>query len=153
MTHRTPQWHVIRDARPTSEDIACWPWHHYINDKGYGYVKVEGRRTGAHRLSYRLHVGTIPPGLVIDHVCQNRACWNPNHLRAVTNKANMEYRSGLDASNTSGWRGASFHKSSGKWQARVVHHGREVWAGAYRCPTAAGLAALAKRRELGFLES
>lgn len=64
----------------------CWTWIACLQRNGYGKV---GYRLGdgkyrtwlAHRLSYELLVGPIPPGLVIDHLCRNRACINPDHMR------------------------------------------------------------------------
>lgn len=35
----------------------------------------------AHRVSYEHFIGQIPDGLEIDHLCRNRACCNPLHLR------------------------------------------------------------------------
>lgn len=33
-------------------------------------------------------LGKLTPGLVVDHVCRNRACVNPSHLREVTQRDN-----------------------------------------------------------------
>ena len=36
-----------------------------------------------HRFIYRAHKGEIPEGHEVDHACRNRACCNPEHLRAL----------------------------------------------------------------------
>lgn len=76
------------------DDNGCWVWQKTLNG-GYGQfgIKDGSRKSGwrtvrAHRYTYELFVGPIPNGLVIDHLCRNRACCNPAHLEPVTNRVN-----------------------------------------------------------------
>jgi hypothetical protein len=53
-------------------------------------VPPGGRReVYAHRHFSEIHIGPIPPGLVLDHLCNNPPCVNPAHLEPVTAKENM----------------------------------------------------------------
>ena len=56
---------------------------------GYGVRYYQGRQQRAHRISYEMAVGPIPDGVVIDHLCRNRACIRPGHLEAVTQRENI----------------------------------------------------------------
>lgn len=67
----------------------CWEWQGTMFSQGYGALSVRGKNRYAHRVSYTLHKGPIPPGLVIDHECKNTRCVNPDHLRAVTQRQNV----------------------------------------------------------------
>lgn len=79
-------WMKVRVA-PANE---CWEWLASRDRHGYGKFKPVSRTwTLAHRASYRLHVGPIPDGLVLDHLCRNTSCVNPGHLEAVTQVENM----------------------------------------------------------------
>jgi hypothetical protein len=64
----------------------CWIWQKATNEKGYAKGRVPGflGMVRVHRAAYELHVGPIPDGLVIDHLCRVPACCNPAHLEPVT---------------------------------------------------------------------
>ena len=73
----------------------CWVWTGYLRPDGYGRAyagKIDGKykliRT--HRAMYELYVGQIPLNLTIDHLCRNRACGNPKHLRILTLSENCK---------------------------------------------------------------
>lgn len=66
----------------------CWEWQRAITN-GYGYMNIAGKTTMAHRFYYEMHRETIPDGLEIDHLCENRRCVNPDHLEVVTHQENQ----------------------------------------------------------------
>jgi HNH endonuclease len=51
----------------------------------------------AHRVAYEMWFGPIPDGLVIDHLCRNRACVNPAHMEPVTHRENLLRGTGASA--------------------------------------------------------
>ncbi|KKK68322.1 hypothetical protein LCGC14_2945240, partial [marine sediment metagenome] len=65
----------------------CWKWSGHLV-KGYGSLWANGKHNYAHRFSYELYIGKIPPSLTIDHLCRNTWCVNPKHLEPVTVREN-----------------------------------------------------------------
>lgn len=59
-----------------------------LNTHGYGRISLGNIEYGAHVVAYRLFKGSIPHEKNVDHICRNRACINPDHLRLLTVKEN-----------------------------------------------------------------
>jgi hypothetical protein len=73
-------------------ETGCWVWQRAKTKAGYGQVPIDGKMLYAHRVYYENNVGPIPEGLVLDHLCKNPACCNPDHLEPVTQAENMRRR-------------------------------------------------------------
>jgi hypothetical protein len=69
----------------------CWMWKGYLNPKCYGSFNFKPLgRVSSHRFAYHLTKGRVPTDLVVDHLCRNRACCNPEHLEPVTHIVNIQ---------------------------------------------------------------
>lgn len=88
-----------RRSVPLSERLAsnitmepnsgCWLWMGPCSENLYGRTST-GRGHGilTHRLVYEMHVGKIPRGMVLDHICKVTLCCNPAHLRPMGSHEN-----------------------------------------------------------------
>lgn len=67
----------------------CWEWKGAHIPDGYAWMTWKRRQMGAHRVSWMLNHGPIPPGAHVLHKCDNRGCVRPDHLQLGTHKDNM----------------------------------------------------------------
>lgn len=95
LPHAEPRWDIdFMDPRLPSRFWnqvrrgTCWEWTGR-RTRGYGQFGWNGRGWFTHRLAYEALVGPIPDGLVLDHLCRNPPCVNPNHLEPVTQGENV----------------------------------------------------------------
>jgi hypothetical protein len=77
-------WPKVEDLGPNG----CCVWRANLYHDGYGRFYYL-REVRAHRFAWELVHGPIPSRLQVDHLCRNRACVRPSHLRLVTARENL----------------------------------------------------------------
>ena len=81
---------IVRLMEKVGDMTDCWNWTGAKTKDGYGQISVKDKIKLAHRISYELFKGQIKEGLVINHLCSNTSCVNPEHLEVVTQKVNIQ---------------------------------------------------------------
>lgn len=72
------------------DERGCHIWQKARNNRGYGVIWHDGKVRLAHRVAWLLAHGSWPAGdKVLDHICDVKACVNPEHLRELDNYANL----------------------------------------------------------------
>ena len=83
-----PRWERNTDK---SDADGCWPW--LLKPDGFGYGQLtwpKNQVIRAHQLSYLLHKGDIPSGVLVRHTCDNPICVRPDHLILGTKADNLD---------------------------------------------------------------
>ena len=96
---------------------------------GYLGICIGPKRWQAHRIAWALYHGEWPKDQ-IDHIngikTDNRIC----NLREATNSQNGK-NLGLSKANTSGYKGISFEKYTGRWKASIRVDGKSISIGRF----------------------
>jgi hypothetical protein len=108
---------------PEDLDLAMSRRWHFGGHGVRRYVSFRDKNAGTnvsfHRLVFERMTGAQPlPGFEIDHINRDRLDNRRDNLRAVEHRYNMQNR-GLDANNTSGYRGVVYRKKENRWAAQA----------------------------------
>jgi hypothetical protein len=116
------------------------------NGDGYTRIMIGKKKYRAHRLAW-LHVYGEWPAKYVDHVDGDRSNNKITNLREATNAQNMR-NCGAYATNTSGFKGVTFHKHRRRWHARINIPSKQIHLGYFDTPEEAHAAYCAAAAKL-----
>ena len=120
-----------------AERVSGFSWYaHFQHDRWYVQTwRQEIRRP----LSLHRFILDAPPDILVDHRSGDGLDCRRANLRECSSFGNNQ-NSRLKRSNTSGFKGVSFKRASGKWVAQIVAFGRHQYLGLFESPVDAALA-------------
>ena len=83
------RWEVSEEESPDDVRGPCHVWTGTINPHSkYGQLYARGKVYYVHRVALALRGTPAPLDRVVDHLCRNKACCNPEHLEPITVQEN-----------------------------------------------------------------
>jgi hypothetical protein len=103
VSRRDEIWQRLLEKRIVQDgplDTSCWIWTGGTSGVvgkasgggGYGRISINSQTSAVHRVAYTHAHGFIPRRRVVDHLCNNRLCFNPDHLELITQRRNCKRR-------------------------------------------------------------
>jgi hypothetical protein len=89
----------------------------------YAVRQFDGHMVGLHRF-----ILNAPPKTIVDHIDGNGLDCRKSNLRICTNKENVRHQK-LHVDNTSGYKGITFDKRVGRWQAKIQVNQKHIHIG------------------------
>lgn len=130
-----PVQHFQDGKQSAAHNRAAWNGKHAGMVAGTVYdgarikITLDGRRYLAHRLAWLWMKGKWPADQIDHHdVDPSNNRWL--NLREATNGQNA-HNTRAHRDNTSGFKGVYWHKLAGKWQAQIMHNGKNIHIGLF----------------------
>lgn len=106
--------------KSSARSVKPWDKAGCMNHQGYIQIKINTKIEQAHRLAYLYVHGHLPKQ--VDHCNHNKGDNRIANLRAADNSKNSMNK-GIQSNNTSGYKGVTFHKGTGKYHAKICVSG------------------------------
>lgn len=131
------------------ERVAGYKWFAVRYDRGYYAQRATKDRKGRQK-NVRMHREILgePKGKIIDHINHNGLDNRRVNLRAATRQQNTWNKRKQRGKCSSKYKGVTWLKRMGKWQARIVCNGKSIFIGYFDDQISAGRAYDAKAGEL-----
>ena len=118
-------WKTSRSNRTQIGDEAG-----YYCQNGYQYVNAYCIKVKRNRAVWIWHNGAIQPGLLVDHINQNKLDDRIENLRLAT-KSQNNFNAGRRKNAKTAHKGVRLRRDGKKWCARIMVDQREVHLGAF----------------------
>lgn len=113
---------------------------------GYVSVSIGGMKIPAHRIAWAYTFGEWPAE-EIDHINGDKTDNRLDNLRLADRSQNCR-NAGIRKDNTSGFKGVTFRRSTGKWISQIAADGRRIHIGVFHSAVDAAKAYDARAAEL-----
>ena len=132
---------MFEDSASRSKEHICKNWNSihagkqcftHNHNAGYKMGTIWNVKYLAHRIAWALYYGSWPDDM-IDHINLDKSDNRINNLRCA-DMAKNKHNMGITIANTSGYKGVSLCKHTGRWIAGIKHNGNYVWLGRHANP-------------------
>lgn len=113
------------------ESINQFRWKRDIQGYASSKIRLDGKQKDI--FMHRVIMKVSDRRIILDHVNGNKLDNRRSNLRFATNSQNGMNR-GMPSNNTSGFKGVTRHKRTGKWQASINFNGMFRYLGLYANP-------------------
>lgn len=126
-------------------ELSKYKWSYSSKEYAARNTKVDGKWT---KVTMHRIVNNTPRGFETDHINRDKLDNRRSNLKTVTPTENR-WNTGINANNTSGFRGVYWEKKASKWKAMCTSNRKQYWLGYFETAEEAAQAYIDFRLENG----